>query len=204
MDFTKNHCFLLWLVFYFSSLEEKQGLYLFFFSFWSPWKHQKTKSFLIFSGGIERECWEEMGLKNSDSSQILSKKCHHKFTGDYIAGIYLFKVKSKHKSNVWNLFKVKNEDTRATSMTLFWYIYKLWTIFNYCSSVSIADFKRVNAGCIRSTTDLSKFLILYNTLRKLQQVSTFTKASMLKAPLNKKLQSFYSWWRHIMQALHRE
>ena len=124
MDFTKNHCFLLWLVFYFSSLEEKQGLYLFFFSFWSPWKHQKTKSFLIFSGGIERKYWEEMGLKNSDSSKILSKKCHRKFTGNYIAGIYLFKVNNANTKAMCEICSTsKNEDTRATSMTLFWYIY---------------------------------------------------------------------------------
>ena len=127
--------------------------------------------------GLKKQ-WFEPNLKQKVSSQIY-RRLH--------SWHLLVQVKSKHKSNVWNLFKVKNEDTRATSMTLFWYIYKLWTIFNYCSSVSIADFKRVNAGCIRSTTDLSKFLILYNTLRKLQQVSTFTKASMLKAPLNKKL-----------------
>ena len=30
-------------------------------SFYTFWKHQKTKGFLVFSGGIEREQWHEMG-----------------------------------------------------------------------------------------------------------------------------------------------
>ena len=31
------------------------------FSFDNPWKHQKTKGFLMFSGGIERDQWHEKG-----------------------------------------------------------------------------------------------------------------------------------------------
>ena len=31
-------------------------------SFYTHWKHQKTSGFLIFSGGIERYQWHEMGL----------------------------------------------------------------------------------------------------------------------------------------------
>ena len=30
-------------------------------SFYTPWKHQKTSGFLMFSGGIERDQWHEMG-----------------------------------------------------------------------------------------------------------------------------------------------
>ena len=30
-------------------------------SFYTPWKHQKTSGFLIFSGDTEREQWYEMG-----------------------------------------------------------------------------------------------------------------------------------------------
>ena len=30
-------------------------------SFYTPWKHQKTSGFLMFSGGIERDYWHEMG-----------------------------------------------------------------------------------------------------------------------------------------------
>ena len=30
-------------------------------SFYTPWKHQKTKGFLMFFGGIERDEWHEMG-----------------------------------------------------------------------------------------------------------------------------------------------
>ena len=32
------------------------------FPFYTPWKRQKTRSFLTFSGGIGREHWPEMGL----------------------------------------------------------------------------------------------------------------------------------------------
>ena len=31
--------------------------------FYTPWKDQKTSGFLIFSGGIERNNWPEMGKK---------------------------------------------------------------------------------------------------------------------------------------------
>ena len=30
-------------------------------SFYSPGKHQKTSGFLMFSGGIEKDQWHEMG-----------------------------------------------------------------------------------------------------------------------------------------------
>ena len=30
-------------------------------SFYTPWKHQKTRGFLMFSGGLERDQWHEMG-----------------------------------------------------------------------------------------------------------------------------------------------
>ena len=29
--------------------------------FWYPWKHEKTRGFLTFSGGIKRDQWHEMG-----------------------------------------------------------------------------------------------------------------------------------------------
>ena len=31
------------------------------FPFCTPWKYQKTRGFLIFSGGVEREQWYEIG-----------------------------------------------------------------------------------------------------------------------------------------------
>ena len=31
------------------------------FHFYNPWKSQKTKGFLTFSGGTEMEYWHEMG-----------------------------------------------------------------------------------------------------------------------------------------------
>ena len=30
-------------------------------SFYTPWKHQKTRGFLMLSGGVERDHWYEMG-----------------------------------------------------------------------------------------------------------------------------------------------
>ena len=29
--------------------------------FYTPWKHKKPRGFLMFSGGIERDQWHEMG-----------------------------------------------------------------------------------------------------------------------------------------------
>ena len=53
----------------------------------------------------------------------------------------------KHQSNVWKLFKVNNKDTRTTSMTSFWCLYRqLWKDFTYSSGVSIVDFEQVKAG----------------------------------------------------------
>ena len=40
-------------------------------SFYSPWKHQKTRGFLMFSEGIERDLWHEMGLSEHFSGPIL-------------------------------------------------------------------------------------------------------------------------------------
>ena len=31
------------------------------FPFYTPWKHQKTRSFKLFSGGVKWEHWPEMG-----------------------------------------------------------------------------------------------------------------------------------------------
>ena len=43
-------------------------------------------------------------------------------------------VQWKHQNNVWNLYKVNNKDTRATSMTSFWCLYcLLWADFTYSS-----------------------------------------------------------------------
>ena len=41
-------------------------------SFYTPWKHQETKGFLIFSGCIERDEWHDMGL-NMASMTFLHK-----------------------------------------------------------------------------------------------------------------------------------
>ena len=38
---------------------------------YTPSKHQKTSGFLLFSGGIERDQWHEMGLKKRLASSLL-------------------------------------------------------------------------------------------------------------------------------------
>ena len=46
---------------------------------------------------------------------------------------------------MWNLFKVKNKDTRTTSVTSFWcFCCQLWTYFTPCPSVSLVKFEQVN------------------------------------------------------------
>ena len=45
--------------------QEKQMYFLTHFQpmfhSYNPWKHKKTGDFLMFSGGIEVECWLKMG-----------------------------------------------------------------------------------------------------------------------------------------------
>ena len=72
----------------------------------------------------------------------------------------LFKVKYHNRhvlvqnqqwrhQNMWNLFKVGNNDTRTWSLTSFWCLNRqFWTYFTHCSGVSIIDFDQVNAGYI--------------------------------------------------------
>ena len=43
-------------------------------SFQTPWKHQKTRSFLLFSGGIKSDQWHEMGSYGS-FKEFLNSKC---------------------------------------------------------------------------------------------------------------------------------
>ena len=52
----------------------------------------------------------------------------------------------EHQSNVQSLFKVKNKDTRTTSLMSFRRLYyKLKTDYTHRFSVSIIDFEQVNA-----------------------------------------------------------
>ena len=44
----------------------------------------------------------------------------HKYESGYPAKNYLFKVNNKNKLKKWNMFKVTNEDARATLLTSFW------------------------------------------------------------------------------------
>ena len=68
------------------------------FPFYTIWKHQKNKGFLLFLGGIKWEHWLEIGYGTGEgqgshqgsriftSIQLLTK------TKTFSAGIYLFKV----------------------------------------------------------------------------------------------------------------
>ena len=52
----------------------------------------------------------------------------------------------EHQNNVQSLFKVKNKDTRTTSLMSFRRLYyKLWTDYTHRFSVLIIDFEQVNA-----------------------------------------------------------
>ena len=58
----------------------------------------------------------------------------HRFIGDYkyLSSYFLVQSLQLKHQNVWNMFKVNNKDTRATSMTSFWCLYcQLWTNSRY-------------------------------------------------------------------------
>ena len=52
----------------------QQRVMCFFPNFWSmltfytPWKHQKNKGFLVFSEGIKRQHWPEMGSLHEENA----------------------------------------------------------------------------------------------------------------------------------------
>ena len=51
---------------------------------------------------------------------------------------------SRHQNKVWNIFRVKNEDTRMNPMTSSWCLYyQLWTYFTPCSSASVPNLEHV-------------------------------------------------------------
>ena len=52
-------------------------------SFYTPWKHEETSGFLIFSGGIERDQWHEMG--SYEFSALIKNLCHTQATPPYYA-----------------------------------------------------------------------------------------------------------------------
>ena len=81
------------------------------------------------------------------------KESRKTFAQKYLMLICLIKfTNGKKQSNVWNLFKVNNKDTRIISM-LFWCLYYYFkTNFTHCSGVSIVEFEQENAGCIIITS----------------------------------------------------
>ena len=81
------------------------------------------------------------------------KESRKTFAQKYLMLICLIKfINGKKQSNVWNLFKVNNKDTRIISM-LFWCLYYYFkTNFTHCSGVSIVEFEQENAGCIIITS----------------------------------------------------
>ena len=55
----------------------------------------------------------------------------------------------KHRSNVWNLFKITNEDTKTTSKTSFLCLdCSLWADFTHCSGVFIVGVEQVNVDWV--------------------------------------------------------
>ena len=81
------------------------------------------------------------------------KESRKTFAQKYLMLICLIKfINGKKQSNVWNLFKVNNKDTRIISM-LFWCLYYYFkTNLTHCSGVSIVEFEQENAGCIIITS----------------------------------------------------
>ena len=86
-------------------------------SFYTPWKQQKTSGFLMFSGGIKRDLWHEMGwlsilflqdtnIRSSRPEVFFRKgvlKICSKFTGEHPCQIV-----SPHgcsPTNLWCIFR---------------------------------------------------------------------------------------------------
>ena len=53
------------------------------FYFYTPWKHQKTGGFLMFSGGIEVEHWLKIGLVNLSELAKFYLPWNHQETKDF-------------------------------------------------------------------------------------------------------------------------
>ena len=84
----------------------------------TPWKHFS----LMFLGGMKKKRWPEMN--EFLRWQIIGFPSRH---------LLVQSQQWKHQSNVWNMFKVNNKDTRRSSLTswlltlnrfhkLFWYM----------------------------------------------------------------------------------
>ena len=75
-----------------------------------------------------------------NTSSCLWEELHVKLIHSALPNLHLL-IESpprKHQNNAWNLFKVKNKDTRTKSLASFWCLYcKLWTYFTPFSSVYI-------------------------------------------------------------------
>ena len=68
----------------------------------------------------------------------------------YPAGSYMFKVNDRNtRTKVWNMFKVNYKATKTTPWCRFGdFIVNYEHISHRCSSVSIVNFKQVNAGWV--------------------------------------------------------
>ena len=72
--------------------------------------------------------------------------CFATFQPTKLVNIYLLKS-NKHTKKLWNMFKVNNTITRATSITSLWCFYfYLRTCFTPFSIVSIVDFEQLNVS----------------------------------------------------------
>ena len=56
----------------------------------------------------------------------------------------------KHQSNVWNLFKVNDKNTRTTSI-LVTLLIKIWTYFTNCFGIFIIDLRKQNNSWVLFT-----------------------------------------------------
>ena len=82
----------------------------------------------------------------------------------------------KHQNNVWNLFKINNDDTRTTSITSFWGLYCYpKAVFTHRSSVSIVDFKQVNSGWV------VLYFPLWKTKKIISMIDTTLKHCLILA-----------------------
>ena len=59
------------------------------FHFYIPWKRQKTKGFLTFSGGIEMKHWTKMDLEESEKTSGRPLKQWRQLR--YYIGLYRYK-----------------------------------------------------------------------------------------------------------------
>ena len=46
-------------------------------SFYTPWKHKKTRGFLMLAGGIERDQWHELGNNKQNNIECIFEQSRY-------------------------------------------------------------------------------------------------------------------------------